>query len=126
MLTGILWILRTGAPWRDLPDRYGPWNSVYYRFRRWQRAGIWETVLHALQTTEPLDWSAHLVDATVTRAHQHAAGARREKGGQPNKHWDAVMAGSPRKSMRAPTGKAARSPLCSRQDSGTSRRPLSL
>ena len=49
ILNGILWILRTGAPWRDLPERYGPWHTVYSRFRRWQQAGIWDEVLRVLQ-----------------------------------------------------------------------------
>lgn len=85
ILNGIVWILRTGAPWRDLPERYGPWQTVYCRFRRWQQAGRWAQILHTLQEQGPLDWSAHFVDGTVIRAHQHAAGARREKGGPVSK-----------------------------------------
>ena len=49
IINGILWILRTGAPWRDLPERYGPWSTVASRFYRWQQAGIWQRVLEALQ-----------------------------------------------------------------------------
>src|SRR5215207_7048074 len=83
ILNGILWILRTGAPWRDLPERFGPWRTVYSRFRRWQQAGVWERALAALQSAADaaglLDWSLHFVDATGVRAHQHAAGARRSE-----------------------------------------------
>ncbi len=49
ILNGILWILRTGAPWRDLPDRYGAWQTVYSRFRRWRRAGLWDDLLRIMQ-----------------------------------------------------------------------------
>jgi transposase len=80
IVNGILWILRSGAPWRDLPERYGRWATVYQRFRRWQQAGIWQQVLSALQTDADgaghLDWQIHFVDSTVVRAHQHAAGAK--------------------------------------------------
>jgi transposase len=84
VLNGILWKLRTGAPWRDLPERYGPWSTVYSRFWRWQRAGVWERVFAAAQrqadAAGQLNWEVHFVDGTVIRAHQHAAGA---KGGTP-------------------------------------------
>lgn len=80
IVNGILWILRSGAPWRDLPERYGRWSTVYQRFRRWQQAGVWQQVLGALQTDADvagqLDWQIHFVDSTVVRAHQHAAGAK--------------------------------------------------
>ncbi len=85
MINGILWIAKTGAPWRDLPDRYGPWHSVASRFYRWRRAGVWDRLLAALQhqadVAGGLDWSAHFVDGTVVRAHQHAGGARKREGG---------------------------------------------
>src|SRR4051794_15750482 len=80
VLNGILWIDRTGAPWRDLPDYYGPWQTIATRFYRWREAGIWDDVLAALQqqadTEGRLDWAVHYVDGTTVRAHQHAAGAR--------------------------------------------------
>lgn len=83
ILNGILWILGTGAPWRDLPERYGPWKTVYSRFRRWQRAGVWDRVVDALQAQmereDRVDWSLFLYDGTNIRAHRHAAGARGEK-----------------------------------------------
>ena len=80
VVEGILWRLRTGAPWRDLPERYGSWRTVYSRFRRWQQAGVWDRVLAALQRQADadgrLDWTLHFVDSTIVRAHQHAAGAK--------------------------------------------------
>ncbi len=80
ILNGILWILRTGAPWRDLPECYGPWRTVASRFYRWRKAGLWGRILDAVQQLADamglLDWSVHYVDSTVVRAHQHAAGAK--------------------------------------------------
>src|SRR5215218_9498563 len=81
ILNGILWVLRTGAPWRDLPERYGPVGTVSSRFYRWRQTGVWGRILAALQATADacgeVDWGLHFVDATIVRAHQHAAGARR-------------------------------------------------
>ncbi len=86
IINGILWIDRTGAPWRDLPERYGPWRTAASRFYRWQKAGIWQEILKALRQKADaagrIDWDTHyVVDATTVRAHQHAAGA---KGGSRN------------------------------------------
>jgi transposase len=82
VLNGILFRTRSGIPWRDLPERYGPWETVYKRFARWQTDGTWARIQTALHTQADaageLDWQAQ-IDATVVRAHQHAAGAR--KGG---------------------------------------------
>ena len=81
IVNGILWVLRTGAPWRDLPERYGPVGTVSSRFYRWRAAGIWDRVLAALQAEADargaVEWDLHFVDAPLVRAHQHAAGARR-------------------------------------------------
>lgn len=81
VVNGILWVLRTGAPWRDLPERYGSWSTVYSRFQRWRKAGIWDRVLRELQAQGDqegqLDWELHFVDGTIVRAHQHAAGAKK-------------------------------------------------
>ncbi len=81
IVEGILWRLATGAPWRDLPERFGPWATVYSRFQRWQRAGVWERALAALQADADargeLDWTLHLLDGTTVRAHPHAAGAKK-------------------------------------------------
>jgi transposase len=99
ILNGILWRLKTGAPWRDLPDQYGKWQTVYSRFRRWQRQGIWDRVLAALQVEADaqgqVDWTLHFVDGSVVRAHQHAAGAKRGR----IKRSGAAGAGSVRRSM---------------------------
>jgi transposase len=82
ILNGILWIHRTGAPWRDLPRRYGPVGPVSSRFYRWRKAGIWQRILSDLQAEAEqrgeIDWDLHFVDATIVRAHQHAGGARRD------------------------------------------------
>ncbi len=81
VLNGILWVLRTGAPWRDLPDRYGSWQTVYSRFRRWRDAGIWDRILTTLQReaafADELDGSLAMIDGSNIRAHQHAAGAKK-------------------------------------------------
>jgi transposase len=96
IINGMLWIARTGAPWRDLPERYGPVGTVSSRFYRWQQAGIWDRILAALQqhadATGKLDWDKHFVDGSTVRAHQHAAGA---KGGTPKrKRWAGVAVAS--------------------------------
>lgn len=79
VLSAILWVLRTGAPWRDLPERFGPLSTAWSRFRRWTTAGVWQRLLESLQRAADrdgrLDWVTHYVDGTVVRAHQHAAGA---------------------------------------------------
>ncbi|NEN82437.1 IS5 family transposase [Paenibacillus elgii] len=74
MLNAMLWIARTGAPWRDLPEYYGSWKSVYTRFRRWQMAGVWDQILEHV-SIEP-DFENVMIDATVVRVHQHGAGAK--------------------------------------------------
>ena len=73
-IDGVLWIGRTGAPWRDLPERYGKWNSVYQRFNRWAQKGVWERVFTVLQDPD-LEWL--MIDTTIVRAHQHAAGQKK-------------------------------------------------
>ncbi len=73
-INAVLWIARSGAPWRDLPERFGPWNSVYQRFRRWAKAAVWKTVFEELQEPD-LDWL--MIDSTTVRAHQHSAGQKK-------------------------------------------------
>lgn len=84
-IDGIRWRVRTGAPWRDVPAQYGAWQTIYGLFRRWQRQGVWARVLSRLQaradTAGLITWGVS-VDSTVCRAHQHAAGARRDGAGQ--------------------------------------------
>ncbi|MFM2432623.1 MAG: hypothetical protein RLZZ511_3837 [Cyanobacteriota bacterium] len=81
VINGIRWVLRTGAPWRDLPARYGRWPTVAGRFYRWQKTGLWSQLLAQLQAAGDaageLNWEVHHVDGSVIRAHQHAAGAKR-------------------------------------------------
>jgi transposase len=80
LIDGIRWRVRVGAPWRDIPPDYGPWQTVYGLFRRWQRAGVWQRIVTALQARADANglivWDVS-VDSTVMRAHQHAAGARK-------------------------------------------------
>jgi transposase len=90
VINGILWKLRTGAPWRDLPERYGPWQTCADRLYRWRRDGTWDRILAHVQTKSDavgeIVWEVS-IDSTTSRAHQHASGARRrpsradEKGG---------------------------------------------
>src|SRR5271156_3133680 len=76
MVEAMLWILRTGAPWRDLPSAYGPWQSVYTRFSRWSASGVLARLFEALARER--DSEGYLIDATIVRAHQDASGAARE------------------------------------------------
>jgi transposase len=81
LIDGIRFRTRTGCPWRDVPERYGTWQTIYGLFRRWQRAGTWTSIFTRLQALGSaaglIDWDVS-VDSTISRAHQHAAGARRE------------------------------------------------
>lgn len=77
MVNAMLWILRTGAPWRDMPGHYPPWRSVYTRFSRWSKQGVWQRVLVAL--AEDANTEGYQLDSSSVRAHQDAHGA--QKGG---------------------------------------------
>jgi transposase len=93
-LDAVLWVAKTGAPWRDLPDRLGNWNSVYQRFARWARKGVWARVLEALADPD-VEWL--ILDSTVVRAHPHAAGAKKNRAGRAGRRtrpWAAPGAGS--------------------------------
>jgi transposase len=70
----VWWIAKTGAPWRDLPERFGKWSSVWKRFDRWARKGIWDRIFRELRDPD-LEWL--ILDSSVIRAHQHAAGAKK-------------------------------------------------
>ncbi len=103
MINAMLWILNSGSPWRDLPQRYGPWKTVYNRFNRWRREQLFDRVLQRLQIRLDeegcIDWDVWCVDGSSVRAHVAAAGAGK-KGGQKNRlitHWVAHEAvGDPR------------------------------
>lgn len=99
-LDAILYVAKTGVPWRDLPDRFGNWNSVWRRFDRWARKGTWARVFEALQDPD-LEWL--ILDSTVIRAHPHAAGAKKKSmglGARTSRRWAAVGAGSGPRSTR--------------------------
>ncbi|HEX9967215.1 MAG TPA: IS5 family transposase [Solirubrobacterales bacterium] len=76
---GVLWIVRTGSPWRDLPEVFGGWNSVFRRFSRWSRKSVWQRMFSAM--SDDPDFEYLIIDSTIVRAHQHASGA---KGGPRN------------------------------------------
>ena len=88
VINGILWVLRTGAPWRDIPSRYGPWGTCSTRFHRWTKQGIWQKALQALQARAEqngeIDWDVTALDGSYIKAHPHAGGAK--KGGPPPKN----------------------------------------
>ena len=72
---GVLWIVRTGSPWRDLPEVFGEWNSVFRRFSHWSRKGVWWRIFEAMSDDPGFEYL--IVDSTIVRAHQHAAGAQK-------------------------------------------------
>ena len=78
-LEAVLWIARTGSPWRDLPPQQGYWHAVYMRFRRWEARGVWKKLWTTLQAREFSNARHLFIDSTTVRAHQHAAGAAKKK-----------------------------------------------
>lgn len=82
MLNGILWILRTGAPWRDLPERFGPWQTVYDHFARWRKAGVYDRILESLHirldAEGEIDWDLWCIDGSSVRATRAAADAAKK------------------------------------------------
>jgi transposase len=114
MVNAMLWILNTGSPWRDLPERYGPWQTAYNRFNLWRKDGTFDRLLERLQMRLDdegrIDWDLWCVDGSNVRAHVAAAGAG-EKGGsksQPTTLWAAREAGSAPRSMWLLTARAIR------------------
>ena len=75
VLNGIMWVLRSGAPWRDLPERYGPYTTCYNRFNRWRKKGIWDRLMDAI--VEAYDGNIQMIDSSSVRVHQHAAGSKK-------------------------------------------------
>ena len=75
VLNGIFYRLRTGSPWRDLPERYGPYTTMYKRYTRWAKAGVWQRIFEALAARSPQ--SLQFIDSSIIRAHQHAAGGKK-------------------------------------------------
>ena len=118
MLNGIFWILHTGAPWRDLPERFGPWQTVYDHFRKWRKAGVFARIVEALQVKLDkhglIDWDLWCVDGAHVRASRAAAGADKKVSGgtrtnRPITRWAAAAAGLDRSSTWSLTVRALRS-----------------
>jgi len=76
MLNGIIYWLNTGIPWRDLPERFGPWGSVYTRFNRWSKQGVFEQLLDALIAEDIVDETQLMLDSTIIKVHQHGSGKK--------------------------------------------------
>ena len=79
VLDGVFWIARTGVAWRDLHEHFGKWSSVYRQFRRWTLSGVWDVLLVALNESGEGQDSVQMIDSTIVRAHQHAAGAQKKR-----------------------------------------------
>ena len=103
ILNAIFYVLRTGMPWRDLPERYGPYTTAYNRFNRWSRRGIWKRVFDAF-AAKSRD-SLHLIDSTIVKAHRSASGA---KGGRKIRRSASAAAAAARKSLQKSTARVVR------------------
>jgi transposase len=77
VLDAVFWLMRTGAPWRDLPEGFGNWNSIFRQFRRWADSGVWDVILEGLAGSGVSDAALQMIDATIIRAHHCAAGGKR-------------------------------------------------
>src|SRR6202167_6233843 len=103
IMNAIFYVLRTGMPWRDLPERYGPYTTAYNRFNRWSRRGIWKRIFDTL-AAKSRD-SLYLIDSTIVKAHRAASGA---KGGRKIRRSASAVAGAALKSTRSSIAKDAR------------------
>jgi len=119
MLNGIFWILATGSPWRDLPDRFGPWQTVYDYFRNWRKSGVFASIIEALQVKLDqkglIDWDLWCVDGANVRASRAAAGADKKvsdatRTSRRITHWAAQEAGLDRSSTWLLTARELRWP----------------
>jgi transposase len=104
VMNGVFWVLRTGAPWRDLPERYGPYTTAYNRFNRWRKAGVWDRLMDAVSKAH--GGNVQMIDSSIVRVHQHASGVKKRV---EIVVWGEAEAGSRRKSMRGSTAKAGQS-----------------
>jgi transposase len=104
VMNGIFWVLRTGAPWRDLPERYGPYTTAYNRFNRWRKAGVWDRLMDVV--TKAHGGEVQMIDSSIVRVHQHASGVKKRV---EIAVWGEAAAASRRKSTRGSTAKAGRS-----------------
>jgi transposase len=103
IINGMFYVLRAGSPWRDLPERYGPYTTVYNRFNRWRKAGIWDRLMDAIVKAH--DSKVQMIDSSSVRVHQHASGVKKRV---EFVVWAEAEAASPRRSTRASTRRAAR------------------
>jgi len=107
VLNGIFWVLRSGSPWGDLPERYGPRTTVYNRFNRWRKAGVWDRLMDAIVKAH--DGDVQMIDTSVVRVHQQGATAKRgQKMEAMIDVWVAPEAVSRRKSTHSSTKRAGR------------------
>jgi transposase len=105
VLNGIFWVLRSGAFWSDLPERYGPPTTIYNRFNRWRKAGVWDRLMDAI--TKAYDGDVQMIDTSIVRVHQHGATAKRGARMEDMIDvWAVLEAGSPPRSTRSSTGRA--------------------
>ena len=116
-IDAVLYRLKTGIPWRDLPERFGKWKTIHTRFNRWAQKGYWERIFKDLQLD--YDEDGVLIDASIVRAHQDAAGG---KGGSSGMHWVVLEVVSPPRSTRSSTRQGSRSTSKSRPASSMSPR----
>jgi transposase len=130
-LSGMLWVLRTGAPWRDLPERFGRWQSVYDRFNKWRRDGTFDRIAKALRIRldrqGKIDWDLWCIDGTSVRAARSAAGASKESAPASRKttHWAARAADGDRSYTWSLTAREYPLPPASPRGRHTSRRSSS-
>lgn len=75
-INAVIWIFKTGAPWRDLPERFGNWNSIHRRFARWSKAGVFDSIFRELSSDSDMEFI--LMDGTIVKAHQHASGPKKK------------------------------------------------
>ena len=128
VLNAIFWVLRTGAPWRDLPERYGSWRTIFHRFNAWRKDGTFDRVLEALQIRldedGKIDWDLWCIDGSSVRASRAAAGAgkRGDPRNQKTTLWAARAADSGASSTWLLTARAFPSPSTSRRGKSTNRR----
>ena len=103
VLNGIFWVLRAGAPWRDMPERYGPYTTAYNRFNRWRKAGIWDRLMDAI--VKAYNGKVQMIDSSIVRVHQHASGVKKRV---EFVVWGEAEVASPRKSTPGSMRKAVR------------------
>lgn len=128
VMNGLFWRLRTGAPWRDIPERYGPWQTIYDRFNRYRQDGTWDRIVEALQIRLDadglIDWDLWCIDGSSIRASRAAAGGGKKGGAKSpsTTHWAAAAVDSQAKSTWLLTAREFRWPSTSPPAKHTNRR----